>query len=69
MTQTDEIVRFLTRAELRAWLDLSEDTILAWEKRGMPVIRYQRKVRLYDVAAVVAWMREQPGEKEKRTGT
>ena len=49
-------VELLTRRDLCAWFDCTAGTIWKWERKGMPVIRYGRKLRLYRIADVIAWV-------------
>ncbi len=45
-----------TRAQIAEALGRSEKTVREWEAGGLPVIK-QGGLRLYDVAAVAAWLK------------
>lgn len=47
----------LTRNQLAAELDITEETVTEWEAGGLPVISVGRKTRLYDLADVIKWMK------------
>ena len=48
----------MTRKELAADLKVSPQTIVAWEAKGMPVIRQNQIIR-YDLEDVRAWLKQE----------
>lgn len=46
----------VTRAQLAAEIGVSEQTIAAWEKEGLPVHRRGAQ-RFYEAARVAAWIK------------
>ena len=58
MTQNN-IEQALTRANLAKRLSVSEQTIIKWEKEGMPVERYSSQLIRYIPSKVAAWLEAQ----------
>lgn len=46
----------VTRAQLATELDITEQSILLWEKDGLPVLKVGKQ-RLYDIKKVAGWIR------------
>lgn len=49
----------MTRSDLAKALSVKESTLVAWERRGLPVMKPGRKTRLYDMEKVTEWLRNQ----------
>ena len=50
---------YLTRDQIMKEFGISRDTLDRWEKAGMPRVAYGRKVRLYELAKVIEWMKKE----------
>lgn len=46
----------MTRKSLAVYLDVHENTIINYEKKGMPVIKMGRGLRRYELEKVMKWL-------------
>lgn len=60
----EKLPEFMTRQELCAWLGCTPQTVWNWEQEGMPSIQHARKMRVYRMADILAWV-EKNGKRER----